>query len=101
MSDIHWASVCNCRMLVPDHVVHRALAHETVLLNVKTSTYHALDEVGARFFEVMLIAPSLEAASAELAREYDQPVERIVADLVTFCGELRERELIDLRPGRD
>lgn len=101
MSDMDWASLRACRMLVPEHVVHRALVHETVLLNVKTSTYHSLDEVGARFFEVMLAAPSLEGASVELASEYEQPVERIVSDLVTFCGMLRERELVDLRPNLD
>lgn len=98
MKQLSWELVRGRRLVVPDHVVHRALAEETVLLNIKTSTYHAIDEIGARFFETMLASPSLAVASEALAAEYEQPLERIVTDLVAFCRDLHERELIELRP---
>jgi Coenzyme PQQ synthesis protein D (PqqD) len=100
MSDTSWDSLRTGRVAVPEHVVHRALAEETVLLNVRTSTYHVVDEVGSRFFQTILAASSLEAACAELAAEYEQPSERIAADLTTFCRELQELGLIDVRTGR-
>jgi len=100
MTDMSWDVMRTCRMTVPEYVVHRALPQETVLLNVRTSTYHAIDEVGARFFEVILAAPSLEAASAALASEYEQPVDRIATDMVGFCADLLARDLIALQGTR-
>ena len=97
MTELSWEALRTCRVTVPDHVVHRALPHETVLLNVTTSTYHAVDEIGGRFFEVIVSAPSLEAASAELAQEYQQPVTRIETDLTTFCRDLRQLDLIEFQ----
>ena len=84
------------RVTVPDHVVHRALARETVLLNIKTSTYHTMDETGARFFETMRQSPSLDVACAQLAEEFDQPSDVIVRDMVDFCRELTELGLITI-----
>jgi hypothetical protein len=96
MTDGSWDSLRDQRVTVPDHVVFRALPQETVLLNVRTSTYHVVDEVGARFFEVLLASPSLEAAGEELAAEYEQTAERIATDLTTFCRELERLGLIEL-----
>jgi hypothetical protein len=101
MTDLSWGILRDCRVQVPNHVVHRALPHETVFLNVTTSTYHAVDEVGARFFEVILEAPSLEAATVTLASEYEQPLDRIETDMVTFCADLLARDLIGLESNRN
>lgn len=100
MSHLSWEILRTRKAKVPEHVVHRALAQETVLLNVTSSTYHAIDEVGARFFEAILGAPSLESAVATLAAEYEQPADRISADMTTFCNDLLERDLIALEDGR-
>ena len=91
-----WNELRRRRVTVPEHVVHRALAEETVLLNVRTSTYHTLDEVGARFFDCMRQAATIEAACEELAAEYEQPLDRIATDMEAFCRDLVERELIEL-----
>lgn len=92
---MHWNELRRHRAHVADHVVHRALPHETVLLNVRTSTYHTVDEVGARFFEVMRTAPTIEATAQQLAAEYEQPLDRITSDLTAFCRELSERGLVE------
>jgi hypothetical protein len=86
----------NYRATVPDHVVHRALTRETVLLNIRTSTYHTVDETGARFFDVLRQSPSLDVACARLAEEFEQPYEVIAEDMVHFCGDLSERDLISV-----
>lgn len=92
----HWEGIRNRRAVVPQHVVHRAFAAETVLLNVQTGYYHGMDVVGGRFFEVLRSSPSVAAAAEALAAEYDQPDGVIQQDVVRFCDELVERGLIEL-----
>jgi hypothetical protein len=84
------------RVAVPEHVVFRAFAKETVLLNVQTGQYHGLDRIGSRFFVVIRDAPNLGTASEQLASEYGQPLERITGDLVTFCNDLMNRGLVQI-----
>src|SRR4051794_21324074 len=98
MRDAGWESIARSQVSIPAHVVFRALGNETVLLNVRTGQYHGLDEVGSRFFAVMTEASDLAAASAILAAEYEQPPERIEADLEGFCQELQGLALIELAP---
>lgn len=95
-----WETMRSARVAIPEHVVFRAFAHETVLLNVRTGQYHGLDRIGGRFFEVIRESRDLPAASAALAEEYGQPAERIEADLAAFCADLRDRGLIELRSER-
>lgn len=92
-----WSRLRRLRMVIPSHVAYRAFAYETVLLNLNTGIYHSVDEVGARFFEVLLAAPSLQDAVQTLAEEYGQPPERITGDLLDFLDKLRERELVELK----
>jgi hypothetical protein len=97
MSNNAWHTICRSRLEIPAHVVYRALAHQTVLLNIETSTYHAVDTVGSRFLDVLVASESLDAAADRLAAEYGQPKERVAADVQAFCDDLVERELIVLR----
>lgn len=82
---------------VPNHVVFRTFAAETVVLNLETGKYHGLNPVGGRMLEVLAAAPSVVAAAETLAEEYGEPVARIESDLHEFCNELAERGLIELR----
>jgi hypothetical protein len=91
-----WDDLQDQRAVVPEHVVHREFASETVLLNVQSGQYHGMDSVGARFFEVIRGAPSLAAAAETLTAEYGQPLEVIQRDLATFCSELQALGLIRL-----
>jgi hypothetical protein len=84
------------RAVVPPHVVHRTFAQETVLLNIRTGQYYGIDRIGGRFFEVIVEEPHLDRASAALAEEYGQPLERVQADLAAFVAELEQRGLLEL-----
>jgi hypothetical protein len=95
-STISWEGIQDRRALVPQHVVFRGFAAETVLLNVQTGYYHGMDAVGGRFFEVLRESPTVVAAAAALAAEYEQPDEVIREDVVRFCEDLVERGLIEL-----
>jgi hypothetical protein len=94
-----WSEVRTSRAVVPAHVVHRAFAQETVLLNVRTGQYHGIDCIGARFLEVATAeGQDLGRASEALAGEFGQPIDRIQGDLAAFLDALAERGLVELAP---
>jgi hypothetical protein len=80
---------------IPEHVVFRAFAQETVVLNLLTGKYHGLDPVGGRLIELLPRAATLRSAALQIAEEYDRPVEEVEADVVEFCRDLQERGLVD------
>ena len=84
------------RASIPDHVVFRAFAHETVVLNLETGKYHGLDPVGGRLLELLARAETLRDAAAQIAAEYGKPADEVEADVLEFCRELRERGLVHL-----
>jgi hypothetical protein len=81
------------RALLPDHVVYRRFAAQTVLLNVDTGRYHGLDETGGHMLEVIEANTTLARAAARCRR----PRAKVERDLLAFCEKLAERGLIDLR----
>lgn len=83
------------RVSVPEHVVYRNFAEETVVLNLDSGRYHGLNATAARMLEVVKVSDSVAAAVAELAREFDQPEDVIERDVVELCGALAERGLIE------
>ena len=89
-------TVLSKRARVPEHVVHRQFAEETVILNLKTGYYHGLNVTGGRMLEVLGAAPTVGEAARRIATEYEQPLDLIEADLAEFCLALVERELLEL-----
>ena len=84
----------NSRLRVPDHVVHRSFDEETVVLNLDSGVYHGLNPTAARMLDQIDKSDSVSAAVDSLAAEFDQPRERIEADVVALCQALEERGLI-------
>ena len=82
------------RFCLPGHVVYRAFALETVVVNLERGIYHGLNPTAGRMLEKLERAPSARAAAAALAAELGQPREIIEADLTAFCSDLLERGLI-------
>ena len=81
---------------MPDHVVHRSFAHETVILNLKTGKYHGLNPTADAMLTQLERGATLGEAAAKLASRYDRPVEEIEQDISELCGDLLERGLIEL-----
>ena len=81
---------------VPDHVVHRSLAHETVVLNLKTGRYHGLNPTAGRMLAELETGAPLRDIATRLGEVYEQPLEEIQTDLATLCLDLAERDLVEL-----
>ena len=90
-------SVLDLRIEIPEGVVCREFAQQTVLLNLTTGQYHSLNPVGARFLDALRSAPDGRHAARHLAAEFDQELAKIEADLDAFCIQLRDRQLIMLK----
>jgi hypothetical protein len=84
------------QVAVPDHVVHRAFPTETVVLNLETGRYHGLNPVAGRMLEVLEQVGGVSESAVRLAREFEQPLERVEQDLTTLCADLQERGLIEV-----
>lgn len=81
---------------VPQHVVFRSFAAETVLLNLNTGQYHGLNETGGRMFEALSSATTVGAAGARVARDYNVPADLVEPDLCVLCSDLVDRDLLTL-----
>jgi hypothetical protein len=84
---------------VPHHVVHRAFAEETVLLNIDSGQYHGLNPVAGRMLAVLIEVEVVTVAVSTLAAEFGEPRERIAADVERFLAGLVERGLIEVLDG--
>ena len=84
---------------VPEHIVYRAFAAETVVLNLQTGRYHGLNPTGGRMLATLDGVGRISAAAQELASQYDQSAEALEQDLCNFCDELLSRGLIELKGG--
>lgn len=86
-------------VVVPEHVVFRSFAEETVVLNLESGCYHGLNSTAGRMLELMSDLEDLEAVTDRLVQETGAPAERIGADLRHFCAALAERGLIEVQSG--
>jgi hypothetical protein len=84
------------KVQLPDHVVFRRFAAETVVLNITTGKYHGLNPTAGRMLELLSGTGSVPEAAAEMAAEYGQPVEQIERDMNVFVDGLLERGLIEV-----
>jgi hypothetical protein len=83
------------RYVVPPHVVHRAFAAETVVLNLRTGGYHGLNPVAGRMLEVLEETGDPRRAVERVLEEWDVARERVEHDAKQLCADLLERGLIE------
>ena len=85
------------KFTVPDGVLVRDLAGESVLLNLNSESYFGLDEVGTRMWTVLTASPSVEAAFDTLLIEYEVDPVQLRNDLHNFIEKLVDLGLLDVQ----
>jgi hypothetical protein len=85
---------------VPDHVVYRDFAEQTVALNLRTGRYHGLNATAGAMLAALRDAPSVAAAAKRLAPEWDVAEDVLLADLRELCDGLEQRGLLETRAAR-
>jgi hypothetical protein len=91
------AGLMASRACIPDHVVFRTFAQETVVLNLETGLYHGLNPSGGRMLEELARSRTVGDAAGVLAEAFGRARAEIERDLSTFARSLAERGLIDIR----
>lgn len=89
------------RVAIPNHVVRREFAAETVVLNLKTGKYHGLNPTAGRMLDELDDAGTISGAAERLAEAYDLPIEEIRDDLLALCRQMLARELIEVSAPSD
>jgi coenzyme PQQ synthesis protein D (PqqD) len=75
-------------------VVYRELKGEIVLVHLGTNDIYALNETGARFWELLAAGHDRRAIRAQLLDEFDvEPVE-LDAEIDKLLGELAQAGLV-------
>ena len=78
----------------PD-VMIRKVGEESVLLDLKTERYLGLDDVSARFWDLLTNGDSIQSAYETLLAEFEVDPERLRNDLNDFVQELVQFGLVE------
>lgn len=81
---------------VPEHVIFRSFARETVALNLRTGKFHGLNASAGRMVEVATRARRVRDAVDQLATEYGVARDRIALDLEQLLRQLADRGLVEI-----
>ena len=90
------ASLQTSRVKVPQHVVYRSFAAETVVLNLQTGKYHGLNATAGSMLETLERSSCVRDAAAVVAKEYSQPQATVEQDMCELCNALLARGLVEL-----
>ncbi len=82
------------RFAIAPDVVWRAFGDETVLLNLKSGQYHALNPTAGRMLELLDELGDSRAVAERITEEFDAPLELVRRDVAELCDQLLERGLL-------
>lgn len=86
--------VLDARVSVPQGIVYRSFAKETVILNLETGYYHGVNPTGGLMLSELEKTGSVRETAAILAREYEVSQAEVERDVCEFCEALLERGLL-------
>jgi hypothetical protein len=89
-------ALLDARVTLPEHVIFRSFARETVALNLKTGQFHGLNVTAGRMVELIQRSERPRHAIDPLASEYGVAPEQIERDLARLLTVLFDRQLIEI-----
>ncbi|MBS1214429.1 MAG: coenzyme biosynthesis protein PqqD [Proteobacteria bacterium] len=81
-------------VLLSPEALFQEIGGEGVILDLKSSSYFGLDEVGVRLWQLLQADPSLQAACDTLLAEYDVEPAQLEDDLIKLLDQLAEAGLV-------
>lgn len=76
-----------------------SLENDTVILNMRNSTYYELNPVAARIWELIQSPIAIADLRQAIVNEYDVDEERAGQDIARMLGELDSHQLLVLHGG--
>ena len=92
------ARLLDSAIRIPDHVVFREFAQETVLLDIKSGQYFGLNPTAGRMLTVLQASPTIRDAATTLTEDFPDAGDVLESDLCDLCVALSKRELAVLAP---
>jgi hypothetical protein len=84
------------RVILSPEAMFQEIGGEGVILDLASSTYFGLDEVGVRLWQLLQADPGLQAACSTLFSEYDVELAQLEQDLDKLVGQLVEAGLVSV-----
>ena len=84
------------RVILSPEAMFQEIGGEGVILDLKSSTYFGLDEVGVRLWQLLQTNPSLQVAADELLQEYKVEQAQLEQDLKKLVDQLAEAGLASI-----
>ena len=81
-------------MVVSDHVTWRAIGHEVVVLNIRSSEYYSLSETASCIWRGLVAGLTTEGLVSSVQECFDVPLEVAGADTAQFLAYLRAEGLL-------
>jgi len=81
-------------VVVADHQVSSVVDDEQVILNLEDGTYHGLNSVGARVWQLIQEPRTVAAICDALLAQFDVARDRVHQDVVALLQDLKQENLI-------
>ena len=81
---------------IPSSVLFTTVDEDVVLLNTRSNMYYALDEVGARFWNLLSAGRTLREAHRSLLEEYEVESNQLEQDLLELLTDLQKNGLVEI-----
>jgi hypothetical protein len=81
------------RVILSPEALFQEIGGEGVILDLASSTYFGLDEVGVRLWQLLQTSPDLQAACETLLSEYEVESAQLEQDLLKLVVQLSEAGL--------
>lgn len=78
------------------NVLAQDLAGQSVLLNLQTEEYYALDDIGTKMWQTLIEKDSIQSAIDALQVEYQVEPELLQKDVKNLIKELLANELVEV-----
>jgi hypothetical protein len=82
------------RLTVPEHVMARQVGDETVILDLASGTYFALDPIGSRVWQLIAEDATLAQACEAMLEEFEVERPDLERDVLALVDSLIERRLV-------
>lgn len=76
------------RVILSSNTLFQEIGGEGVILDLTSSTYFGLDEVGVRLWQLLQADPSLQAAFDALLAEYEVEPAQLEQDVAQLIGQI-------------
>ncbi|HEU4978587.1 MAG TPA: PqqD family protein [Solirubrobacteraceae bacterium] len=84
------------RVAIPEHVVRRRFAEESIALNLRTGQYHGLNATADEILDALAAGAAPEQVARAIAERTGAPPGRVSEDVLGLLRALAERELVEI-----